>query len=55
MGATCTGSPSLLSSSCDQGNNVYMYLDHENEGKRVLGDDVGEQLLAVKKQRKNAP
>eukprot|EP00549_Striatella_unipunctata_P000050 CAMPEP_0118715742 /NCGR_PEP_ID=MMETSP0800-20121206/27070_1 /TAXON_ID=210618 ORGANISM="Striatella unipunctata, Strain CCMP2910" /NCGR_SAMPLE_ID=MMETSP0800 /ASSEMBLY_ACC=CAM_ASM_000638 /LENGTH=257 /DNA_ID=CAMNT_0006621997 /DNA_START=197 /DNA_END=970 /DNA_ORIENTATION=+ len=54
-GATCTTNPDLLRFSCDREHNVYMYLDNENEGKRVLGEDVCSQLLAVKKQRTEVP
>ena len=55
LGATCTAKPNVLHPWCDKGNNVYIYLHYENDGKRVLGDDVCEQLYAVKKQRADAP
>ena len=55
MGATCTTDEAVLTSSCNRNNDVYLYLCHENDGGRVLGGDVCQQLLAVKWTRRTAP
>lgn len=55
MGATCTEHPDLLLPWCNDRNDVFLYLHHENEGEQVLGDDVCDQLRDAKKKRAKAP
>jgi hypothetical protein len=53
MGATCSSDPDVFKNRFDE-KGGYIYLDKDNAGNCVLGADVREKLLNIKK-RKNAP
>jgi hypothetical protein len=54
MGACCGSNAELLTDRVDA-DGTYMYLDCQNEGKLVLGEDMCATLLRNKKKRKGAP
>ena len=54
MGATCSSDPTLLEDEVD-GDDNYMYLDHENAGHVVLGADLCTALEDLKDNRNEVP
>jgi hypothetical protein len=54
MGASCGSNAELLRDRVDA-DGMYMYLDCQNGGKLVLGEDLCATLIRNKKKRKGAP
>mmetsp|Transcript_12461 Transcript_12461/g.27452 ORF Transcript_12461/g.27452 Transcript_12461/m.27452 type:complete len:107 (-) Transcript_12461:21-341(-) len=51
-GATYTSDPNLLNNK-ELGDGAFLYLDKDNDGNKVLGDDLCRQLLQLKTKRKD--